>query len=566
MSEMAIFISASPSQVQVGQGVPAIVDFHEPVHRPHEPVPPPPNDICQKIKKCLDELDLKEHEIFRQRMELKSRWNCSLVIARLPNEILFLIFVRFSKSLPQAIEERFKFGLAKPGWTELMLVCRHWCDVVRTTPALWRTIDVGETSNWINLVLARSATAAIDVSFCSGLSEEHASLLQPHYNRLRSLRLQDWSPSAPGIMCHSLPALETLEIHGDTPRVSYVELEIPREQFPSLKIMVLTGTTIPKDPLFYASLRKLSLKACPCEFSLEQFVQLLSNSLGLEHLELDQFLQPLCDNGHENDTQRTAPAPWPLPSLISLHLRNYAPIHSSRFLSRIVIPQTASLRITAKVGHAELEQGDNSAPSTLLGLAAITQATLVVDYNEYLIECETMQPGPYPPTLMDLSLLSSIGIHWDDHQFMPRRLNNLIAVISPAPLTHLDIIGDCTTVDSETWVALFRTFPSLLSLNVGASEELFAALREVSAAGPTDEPPACPGLGRITIDDYWGALEEMEAFFDTLVGCLRYRTEGGTRLKELQMHLYCPNAEGDKYLPQLQDLVSNVEYRAVVEP
>ncbi|KAI1786903.1 hypothetical protein LXA43DRAFT_848516, partial [Ganoderma leucocontextum] len=121
---------------------------------------------------------------------------------------------------------------------------------------------------------------------------------------------------------------------------------------------------------------------------------------------------------------------------------------------------------------------------------------------------------------------------------------DLIAIFSPAPLTHLEIIGECAPVDAETWATLFQTFPSLLSFQGAAHAALFSGLREASVASPRGQPTACPGLERIWVDGYWETLKAMKTVVDPLLDCLRYRAERGTRLKELHMEICCPDVEG----------------------
>ena len=180
-----------------------------------------------------------------------------------------------------------------------MLVCRRSCDVARATPALWRTIAVRRTSNWMKLALTRSGNATIDISFCFNFSEEHAALLKPYCRRLRSLRLRTWSLYALRIVRNALPALEMLEIYRNKPpRGFYTDLGITRERFPSLCTLRLVHTLIPKDPLFYVPLRKLSVRDCPFKASFEGFARLLSTCQHLEDLELDRFLQNLSGDGN----------------------------------------------------------------------------------------------------------------------------------------------------------------------------------------------------------------------------------------------------------------------------
>ncbi|KAI1788150.1 hypothetical protein LXA43DRAFT_1026425 [Ganoderma leucocontextum] len=567
MSEVARLAIMDSGLMQADHEHPPVVDSNKPNNRPHVPAPPPLNGVRQGIEERLDELDMKEREIFRERLELKSRWNRSLMVTQLPNEILFLIFVYFSGLLPSTDEDDedyFKFGLAKIGWTKLMLVCRRWCDVARATPALWRTIDVGRTSlSWMKLALTRSSGATIDVSFPFDFEEEHASLLQPHYHRLRSFRLQSWSPTARRVIRSTLPALETLEIcsnpsHKNTLKGFYTDLRITRERFPNLRTLQLVHTVVPRDPLFYAPLRKLSLKGCPFKSSLEQFVQLLSDCPRLNHLELDGFLQQLPDSG-------SVGPPRFLPSLVSVRLSDHVPIHSARFLSRIVIP-AASLSTTANIGFDEEERGDTlravvppNLRNSLPGLATLTWGRLIMTYEEYSIECHPTKPGRGETVLVELALTSS-AVGWAGR--MSDGLTDLLELFGSAPLTHLETLGYCTTVDVEIWAQLFRTFPSLVSLEADVDEAVFTGLLEASLASPVDGPVVCRALERVSMTDEWGVLKNVEPLLDPLIHCLLYRADRGTRLKELHLgfHGVARAAVREKYLPQLENLVSNIVF------
>ncbi|KAM5544289.1 hypothetical protein V8D89_001949 [Ganoderma adspersum] len=341
---------------------PVVVAPNKPNTRPHVPAPPPLNGVRQGIKDRLDELHIKQREIFLEQLELTSCWNRSLMIIQLPIEILTLIFVNSSRRYQFRNEDNgdyFRVTLAKSQWTKLMLVCRRWCDVVRTTPALWRTIDVGEGKAWLKLSLLRSDNALIDVSFSSDFDEEHMALLEPRYHRLRSFRLGVWSPTAFRVIRENLsPVLESLEVL-DTPgdplgfegNYTTTDLGLTRQRFPNLRTLQVARTPLPIDPLFYTRIRKLSLKECAYSSSLEQFIQLLSDMPDLRHLELDDFLQNLSDGG-------SVGPPRYLPSLRFLGLHNHVPTFSTRFLAHIVIPPTASLSISVDTDYAESDEDD----------------------------------------------------------------------------------------------------------------------------------------------------------------------------------------------------------------
>ncbi|KAM5544285.1 hypothetical protein V8D89_001945 [Ganoderma adspersum] len=574
MSEVAIG-PASPHAHLGHSAVDTIGPNNDPGPRWHVPAPPPLNHIRQEIQDHLDLLEIKEEEIRRERLELRSRWNRSLAVTQLPNEILFHIFVDVSQQpKPPSMEDyrddednkndgSSEFGLAKTGWAKLMLVCRRWHDVAHATPALWRTIDVRKTPSWMKLALTRSGSATLDVSFPSHFSEEHASLLQPHCHRLRSFRLRSWSLYALRVIRNTLPALETLEIHNNPEGMKaatkgfYTDLGITRRRLPNLHALRLAYTLIPRDPLFYARLRKLSLKACPLKATVEQFVQLLATDLSLEHLELDEFLQQLSDSGDVG-----APAS-PLPSLLSLRLSNHIPVHSARFLSQVLIPQTASLEIEAL---AEEEREITlralvppNVASSLPRISTVAWARLVITCDEYAIECPSMQleQESDETMLVKLAFTSSPGPDWSDS--MPGGLADLLALFGSAPLTHLELFGDSSAVAAETWTALFRAFPALVSLEAEADGALFTCLHEASLSNSADEEVACRGLERIVLNDDWGVSGRLEWVLDPLIRCLRYRAEKGSRLQELCLALPQDLSALKVYLAQLEELVPNLE-------
>ncbi|PIL25339.1 hypothetical protein GSI_13228 [Ganoderma sinense ZZ0214-1] len=559
-------------------------DWH-PQPETHIPAPPPLNDLRQEIQKRLDVLAIKEREIFQETLELKSRWNRSLMVTQLPNEILYRIFVDVSEQTkPPSIDgdegdednknkSASEFRLAKTGWMKLMLVCRRWRDVARATPALWRTIDVGKTIRWMKLALARSGNATLDVSFPSYFSEKHAYLLKPHCHRLRSLRLRSWSPRAlRRILRNMLPTLEALEAHhyleNPTTQGEFdIDLGITPKRLPILHTLHIAHSLVPRDLSFYTRLRKLTLSACSFKGSVEEFVQLLSTIPLLEYLDLDEFLQTLSDSGNVISA-------CPLPSLLSLRLSNHHPVHSARFLSLVVIPQAASLSIQAHIGPVEHAHGSTlraivpPAPhlaSSLPGLGTVTWARLVVTSDQYAIECPYTQPGHEDPDafLIQLALTSStvpeLQVEWDDH--MPEGVADLFALLQSAPLTHLEVSGSCSIVDAGTWARLFRTFPSLVSLEIGASGSIFTGLHEASLTSPVGGPVICRGLGRIAISDYHEVIERPEWVFDPLISCLRYRAERGTQLGELHLKLHETTDEDIfRYISEFRDVASNVVF------
>ena len=549
------------------------------------PAPQPLNDVRKGIKERLDELDRKEQEIVLERLQLKSRWNCSLMATQLPNEILIMIFVYSSGGRPLPFTDRhdgdyFKFAPEKTQWAKLMLVCRHWCDVVRATPAMWRTIDVGKNKAWMELALTRSKSATIDVSFSSHFYSKDAAILEPHYHRLRSLRLRSWSPMALSVIpVANLVPLESLEITNDPKdrilhnrKYVITDRGITHERLPNLRNLQVSHSDVPNDPLFYTRLRKLSLRGCLIQSSLEHFVELLSGSPNLIHLELDDFLQQLSDSGNFTGPPRV------LSSLQSLRLGDHRPVYSARFLARIVIP-AASLSITADINpdDDEEEREEETEYDTLCTivppnlrdslpqLMSVTCARLKVMGDDFVLECHPTALEPDETPLVSLGLISSTErANWEGN--LQEGIADFLALFGSAPLTHFKTVGFCESdaAGPEAWGRLFRTFPSLVSLEVDINDFAVEGLLEASLASPEDGPVVCAALECITLHDELGCLgiDWMPVVFDPLVRCLLYRIERGARLKELRLELHgvVRVAVREKYLSQLEDLVSNVVF------
>ncbi|PIL25338.1 hypothetical protein GSI_13227 [Ganoderma sinense ZZ0214-1] len=186
-----------------------------------------------------------------------------------------------------------------------------------------------------------------------------------------------------------------------------------------------------------------------------------------------------------------------------------------------------------------------------------------------------MEPQPYETPLVELALVSSwLAFQWEHG--MSDGLADLLAVFSASPLTHLEVVGLCAPVSAETWATVFRMFPSLVSLDAGAEAEgaLFAGLREAESESACMESvawgdcteagsriPACRGLERISVTPYSGLSQTPEQILEPLIHCLRYRAERGIRVKQLYLDLNMRIDGVKRYLPQLEDLVSNVKVK-----
>ncbi|KAI1781557.1 hypothetical protein LXA43DRAFT_685164, partial [Ganoderma leucocontextum] len=231
-----------------------------------------------RIIQELGELDAKQKQfddsISRERrLELKRLWNTSLPIHELPNELLVQIFARCKR------------------WQYLMLVCHHWRDVLVSTPAFWRKIDLRQRIDWTTLCFSRSAAATIDICV-PHLHRHPLDVVYPHAHRFKTLRFEaeyDWHfhTALSLIFGDGMPLLEDLEfeVFGRTAReLEDTNLHLASKGFPRLRTLVLSQTVAPQDPSLYAQLRKLSLSRCSHTLSFDGFLDALAASVQLEAL------------------------------------------------------------------------------------------------------------------------------------------------------------------------------------------------------------------------------------------------------------------------------------------
>lgn len=206
--------------------------------------------------------------------------------------------------------------------------------------------------------------------------------------------------------------------------------------------------------------------------------------------------------------------------------------------------------------------------NTLPSLTTFTWARLTVVFAHDVWSIEghptKREPGMIPLALLSMDPCRHV-IDWEHHTL--DCLDDLLAVFGAASLTHLEVIGVCATVTAETWATVFQAFPCLVSLDADAEGALFDGLHVASLVSPVSDGAesqtvACRGLDHISLVAYCsGLLRPPELVLEPLVDCLRNRAEKGTRVKQLHMNLHMRMDSVRRYLPQLEDLVSEVTLR-----
>ncbi|KAI0716906.1 hypothetical protein C8Q76DRAFT_617480, partial [Earliella scabrosa] len=222
-------------------------------------------------------------------------------IQRLPVELLINVF-----SAADCLGSWSRHGsLRGRAISQIMLVCRHWHDVVCVTPIFWRCIDAVEPVHTVSLFLDRSSGCTVDVRVfyskvtCNNkerLIDRDAILLalsQP--DRVHSLYMNISVDHTAEVLYPLLgtgfPALEHLEIVpvniGASNR-DRIELGLQALSQPSLRSLVVKQVCLPPPATFWRSLRVLKLYEPPETASGPLFIQdiatILRRNAALEEL------------------------------------------------------------------------------------------------------------------------------------------------------------------------------------------------------------------------------------------------------------------------------------------
>ena len=446
-----------------------------------------------------------------------------------------------------------------------------------------------ESPAYIQHALAVSKPVTVDVSFffvksCSNL--KILDLLKPHLQRLRSLLFDGRNivehPSNSSLIMllqdHDVfTALETVELPFAFTRPlephregDFVDIRLTSERFPSLRALTITRIKAPHDLQVYARLRKLSLDSCICDFSFSHFMAaMIAAGTNIEILELVSVLQRI-QGGHWVEgisARRPIRDPIFLRCLKSLKLAAHPPVHTSRFLSHVLLPPTASIYISGDLGKVKPRDPVDTVsamlpPDPSSSIPALAQANVasVRAHGQYSIACSF---GPHPALeaahLVTLQVRSSIVLNWQSTSSHVAR--DLLSVLGSAPLTTLDFWGDCSCVVAETWAEIFARYPLLEIVNLGmdcTTETAFAGLMHAAPA-PTSLVP-CPNLRTVGVSGLFA-----EDALGVTLQCLRDRAEKGHHLETIGMNLWghddeeveqCKALLETKYVPQLQALVT----------
>ncbi|EIW56051.1 uncharacterized protein TRAVEDRAFT_50541 [Trametes versicolor FP-101664 SS1] len=393
-------------------------------------------------------------------------------INSLPAELLVAVFVILRET-------------ASPlPWTRVMLVCRHWYEVICSSPGLWSTLvfDQRCSAEVLKTLLPRSGGLRLDLSLDLHAVDPGQVLetLRPHAGRLQSLAIQ-FSPDQLDDICRRLEsvssAMVSLTLHCLTAQAPIFPLD--PDAFPSLRslyaIQVLPRPLAPM-PRGVTRLELTQIwHAIHAEEDHWQY-DLLSTIAalpGLEYLVLHDALPPCM--AFEDVSMATVTLPCLRELEVSETIEDF-----KLFLQYVTIPAEAHLTIVARVRDAMWEPD----------VAGVLFAILPDNFDETL-------PMFHPTHALRLFAGHTVdgplalSGYWGDGAVGPDdpaewaivlpdcgdlltdtvslSLMELPRLMPPAGLVHLELhIAPRILLFDVDWAAVLSGFPLLLTLAIGS--------------------------------------------------------------------------------------------------
>ncbi|KAI0708721.1 hypothetical protein C8T65DRAFT_649837 [Cerioporus squamosus] len=483
-------------------------------------------------------------------------------IYRLPDELLVEIFRHVQASISSWSQAR----KSRP-WYILLRVCKHWSDVVRSSPALWRVIDLRGRPDLLLLKysLTYSGDMPVDLAF-TFMNESFTALtplIAPHTRRIRTLKLDELNTitdhALATLLYHTMPMLEELflSFHSEGHDGEDEELEplvpdqnededgdpirypffwFPKaDQFPRIVHLHL-GRSVAFSLRFpiLPSLKRLELRVCIVvgDVSIADFVKYLAQHPVLEELSISRLNVSLAD-GASLRLPRT---------LRKFELEDY-PLRISGFLSKLAaLPADLYVGLHRRLRYVGTDPeilsttvhslpGDRSVLPILTLVETITVRQIW--WEEYCIIGRT-------PTGTTIELAADVPEHLPEPLDF---LGDLRDAFGHAPVTEIRVEGhEDHKLTEEQWKRTLLAFPRLRKIavtNTSAEEDSDASIALVKALRATktmvDGVPLCSQLEELELAAVDAARDAELA--KEIAECLTFRRSAGTPLKSLLVHL-----------------------------
>ena len=463
----------------------------------------------------------------------------SSTIDSLPNELLVKIFVLYRSPRGSHLEtfgaatkpDRKNVGTLPP----LMSVCRHWRAVILEAPLLWQAIDIGKSTQWLDLALARSRDVVLELYFHSyPTSVEALPMLMPLLHRVRTLWLPPMPPSdllllssaqAPGF-----PVLEELGLWVNTPMRQYrsncVPFDLSSTRLPALRVLLLQCAVVSWNAEVMSKLRFLHLHSCTPAEKEPSFAHLLDVLEGCHELEVLELHRVIAR--FEPPSPRDPPRTIRLPKLRELTLDD-EPKFVRDLIIHVYVPETVEVHLKGSI----TDPLDDYILGILTGgfhsllpinLSNIPVVRMIRDIWINLTDDEEQQIiGAIPlrsSAPLKLTLYSPHELDWEHYQ--AKLLCDFASRLKDVPLEGLRFTsGWWDPLHHKAWADLFRLLPTLrrLEVDTGGYTDVLLGL----SGSSSDNTPLLPDLRSLKLHNIKGSFHQ----HIHLIAALRKRAQFG---------------------------------------
>lgn len=438
----------------------------------------------------------EERKTISYLLAIRSLMNARVPINRLPEELLGMIILAAAKLVKTSSKNPHNDeGLRPYMWIWFTHVCRQWREAALRQTQLWKFIDVARPDR-ARFFMQRSKTIPVHVFYhnpapnlsragaeCKQKISSLINLIKPNCHRISALSI-----SVPETMMEyafkgltfPLPGIRELELTSskDVQGFDFFDWSplvydpvTDTNQHP-LRRLSLSGVIIPLSSSYYRGLEELvlcnqypkrhhNLRHCP---TLSTFLDILESCPKLKRMELHRA-------GPMIETAGTVPKDRlvELPNLLHLSLCKESE-DSAPLLSHLKLPSSTTIDINynfdsqQEVGLFSLFDPRFNRPSFL---SSMTKLSILCesDYQDASIFGRSLHSGTLN---LYLQWKSSSELH-------PQKIGQLIRsvplVFAGSPVKALRIEGDLEEVSLSDWIALFREFSNITSINFSSTRD-----------------------------------------------------------------------------------------------
>ncbi|PIL23098.1 hypothetical protein GSI_14406 [Ganoderma sinense ZZ0214-1] len=483
-----------------------------------------------------------------------------------------------------------------------MLVCKEWHSIISATSDFWRVVDTTDSLELISLCLRRSRGSLIDVLLSllpetevelfseqiQGLGGDAISLLVPHAACVRSLFI-DLSPDdfflVEPLFEEKLTALQNVSIMPVKVRLQPrrgLNPNLSRVMQPNLRSLAVRDVRLPPPSQFWHSLRVLKLLGFPdslsAAMSARDILKVIKHNPSLEEIHL------LAMNYMQESPDGT-PSLMPSPKTHCPVLRTfvfYGPLElASDLISELRFPKDilhVDIRIVSPKERFERAFSDVVPRHSRFILERMSDVSfqIIPTYgcSSPICQFKLTSPSRRATRVVPDGTFTSIAFeyhrgvdHPDADPSLPLRCPT--RVLAWTTVRHLRLVPLPNSTEADTYERFLASFPSLESLalcpfSVAGTQDLLLALqpeRRESDGGL--DIPRCPHLRALAIHEGTPGRDRDYELLAALHECVRVRAEAGSRLDEVDLHLYCytywPLGVHEHQEPRVLEVVGNWE-------